>query len=216
MKGPKTLLDGKPQGKEVAVSDDKLEMMDEFEDGPSISSYAKFKTQNEIDPEQIEKYAPPMPELDDLDQIVNFGVVANYIDDGPFHSVCLVRPNEPRQIFDLDNIVALGNKEVIGFVLDLVGHITMPQYSVRLYPDFLERIKSKGVQVKNQLVDQKVFLVQKCLKVINAKLPEIMSKKGCDASNIYDEEVPEHDQEYSDDEKEKEAKKARKKKRGNR
>ena len=47
--------------------------------------------------------------------------------------------------------------------------------------------------------------------MINARLPEIMSKKGCDASNIYDEEVPERDQEYSDDEKEKEAKKAKKK-----
>jgi hypothetical protein len=28
-----------------------MEMMDEFEEGPSMSSYAKFKTQNEIDPE---------------------------------------------------------------------------------------------------------------------------------------------------------------------
>ena len=37
-----------------------------------------------------------------------------------------------------------------------------------------------------------------------------MKKKGCDASNIYDEEVPEKDQEYSDDEKERGAKKARK------
>jgi H/ACA ribonucleoprotein complex non-core subunit NAF1 len=88
---------------------------------------------------------------------------------------------------------------------------------VRLYSTFIEKIKAKGVEVKNQLVDQRVYLVKKCLKVINARLPEIMSKKGCDASNIYDEEVPERDQEYSDDEKEKEAKKARKKlKRGNR
>ena len=52
----------------------------------------------------------------------------------------------------------------------------------------------------------------KCLKVITAELPDIMNKKGCDASNIYDEEVPEHEQEYSDDEKEKAAKKARKNK----
>jgi|LauGreDrversion4_2_1035121.scaffolds.fasta_scaffold333092_2 hypothetical protein len=39
-----------------------------------------------------------------------------------------------------------------------------------------------------------------------------MSKKGCDASNIYDEEVPVEDQEHSDDEVEKEAKRALKKK----
>ena len=41
-----------------------------------------------------------------------------------------------------------------------------------------------------------------------------MARKGCDASNIYDEEVPERDREYSDDEMEREAKKKRKKKRG--
>jgi H/ACA ribonucleoprotein complex non-core subunit NAF1 len=52
--------------------------------------------------------------------------------------------------------------------------------------------------------------VSKSLKIINAQLPSIMKKKGCDASNIYDEEVPEQDQDYSDDDKEKHAKKARK------
>lgn len=40
-----------------------------------------------------------------------------------------------------------------------------------------------------------------------------MAKKGCDASNIYDEEVPENEREFSDDEKEKECKKAKKAKR---
>jgi hypothetical protein len=34
-----------------------MEMMDEF-DEPNSNSYAKFKTQHEIDPEQVEKYAP--------------------------------------------------------------------------------------------------------------------------------------------------------------
>jgi hypothetical protein len=43
-----------------------MEMMDDFEE-PSVSSYAKFKTQHEIDPEQVEKYAPPKPDLDELD-----------------------------------------------------------------------------------------------------------------------------------------------------
>jgi H/ACA ribonucleoprotein complex non-core subunit NAF1 len=100
----------------------------------------------------------------------------------------------------------------MGFVMDLVGHVTAPLYSVRLYPAFVESLKQKGVELRNQLLDQRVYLVSKCLKVINAQLPAIMSKKGCDASNIYDEEVPEHDQEFSDDEKEKEAKKAHKQK----
>lgn len=96
-------------------------------------------------------------------------------------------------IYDLDNIVTLKSKEVVGFVLDLVGHVTKPQYSVRLYPQFLQNIKSKELELKNQLLDQKVYLVSKCLKVITSQIPVLMSKKGCDASNIYDEEIPEND-----------------------
>jgi hypothetical protein len=56
-------------------------------------------------------------------------------------------------------------------------------------------------------MNEEVYLVKKCLKVITTKLPEIMNKKGCDASNLYDEELSESDLEFSDDEKEKEYKK---------
>ena len=48
------------------------------------------------------------------------------------------------------------------------------------------------------------------MKLINSRLGEIVSKKGCDASNMFDEEVPVSDQEYSDDEVEKEMKRIRK------
>ena len=59
---------------------------------------------------------------------------------------------------------------------------------------------------------KEVCVVQKCLKTINAKLPEIMSKKGCDASNVYDEEIREQEY-FSDDEQERAAKNKNKKKR---
>lgn len=144
--------------------------------------------------------------------MVEFGTICNFIDEGTFHSIIIVRPLHPQNIYDLDNIVALDTKQVVGFVLDLVGHVTSPLYSVRLYPSFLETLKAKNVELRNQLIDQRVFLVSKCLKVINARLPDLIAKKGCDASNIYDEEVPAEDQEYSDDDKEKEAKRAHKKK----
>ena len=68
-------------GGESLVDRQLMEMMDEFED-PSGNIYAKFKTQHELDPEQFEKYAPPQPTLDDLDELVEFGTVTNFIDDG--------------------------------------------------------------------------------------------------------------------------------------
>lgn len=61
-------------------------MLDEFEEN-TVSSYAKFKTQNEIDLEQVEKYAPKIPELDDLDDILEFGIVKRYIEDSSSHAV---------------------------------------------------------------------------------------------------------------------------------
>lgn len=122
--------------KEVTIptNDDKMQqdMIDEF-DEPSVSSYAKFKTQNEIDLENVEKYAPKIPEMDELDDIIEFGIVDKYIEDGAL-SFILVQPSNPQQIYDLDNIVCFKNKEVIGFILDLIGHISKPVYSVRIYP----------------------------------------------------------------------------------
>jgi hypothetical protein len=39
------------------------------------------------------------------------------------------------------------------------------------------------------------------MKVINQQMQTtILNKKGCDASNFYDEELPADDQEFSDDE----------------
>ena len=99
-------------------------MLDEFEE-PSSSTYSKFKTQNEIDPDLIDKYAPKKPILDELDDIVEFGTIDKYIEDNSVY-FAMVQPVNPQQIYDLDNIVALKSKEVIGFILDLVGHITMP------------------------------------------------------------------------------------------
>ncbi|CDW80607.1 snornp assembly factor [Stylonychia lemnae] len=192
-----------------------MEVLDEFEEN-TLSSYAKFKTQNEIDLEQIEKYAPKIPELDELDDIIEFGKINKYIQDGNSYIV-LVTPSDSQQIYDLDNIVCFQSKQVVGFVLDLVGQVNQAQYSVRLYPSFTDKCTQQGLEIKNQILDQKVYLVVKCLKVINTQLPILMNKKGCDASNLFDEELPEHERDFSDDEKEREAKKAKKnKKRKNR
>ena len=54
------------------------------------------------------------------------------------------------------------------------------------------------------------WVVKRTMKLINGHLDEIIAKKVCDASNMFDEEVLPTEQEYSDDEEEKEAKKLRK------
>jgi rRNA processing protein Gar1 len=42
----------------------------------------------------------------------------------------LVKPLEPLKIFDLDNMVAFEDRTVIGFVIELVGPVTRPLYSI--------------------------------------------------------------------------------------
>ena len=61
-----------------------------------------------------------------------------------------------------------------------------------------------------KLHDKRTYVVKRTMKLINSRLEEIISKKGCDASNMFDEEVPLSDQEHSDDEVEKEQKRLRK------
>ena len=41
-------------------------------------------------------------------------------------------------------------------------------------------------------------------------MEELIKKPGCDASNMYDEEISQQEQEFSDDEKEKEYKRKKK------
>ena len=67
------------------LSEDDLEDligMEEDDEGPS--SYIKFKTPNELPPEEIEKVGPKFEQtkLDDLDDIKPFGSVVQYIQEG--------------------------------------------------------------------------------------------------------------------------------------
>lgn len=52
-------------------SEDEMALFEDETPGPN--SYARFKTQNEVTPEEIEKLAPKVEELDELDQINEFG-----------------------------------------------------------------------------------------------------------------------------------------------
>ena len=77
----------------------------------------------------------------------------------------------------------------------------MPLYCVALYKHFTKLVTDefKTQEIRDFMQGKQVCLVQKSLKTINAELPTILSKKGCDASNAWDEEG---DKEFSDDEQE--------------
>jgi hypothetical protein len=103
------------------------------------SSYSKFKTQNEVEIEKAFETGPKPIALDELDEIETFGYIRQYISIGV--GMVLIEPKEPTKILDIENIVCLTDKTVIGFIFELVGQITHPLYSVQLYPDYVNKLK---------------------------------------------------------------------------
>jgi hypothetical protein len=64
---------------------------------------------------------------------------------------------------------------------------------------------AKMTEVYKQILHgKKTWVVKRAMRLINNELKAIMSRKGCDASNMFDEELPDHEQEFSDDEVERE------------
>lgn len=184
------------------------DLYDEGDEG--TSTYNKFKTQHEIEIGEAYKTGPTRLVLDDMDEIIEFGQIVQYIQQGC--GMVLVSPNDPQKLLDIENVVAMKDKRVIGFVYEPVGPITQPLYSIQLYPQFVDELTaSEGfTSMRESLHGQDLFLVKRTLKLINNKIDQILKMKGCDASNMFDEELPPEEQEYSDDEKEREQKKLNK------
>ena len=59
---------------ETHVDKQLMEMMDEFEE-PSANTYAKFKTQHEIEIGEAYKTGPARLLLDDMDELLEFGQI---------------------------------------------------------------------------------------------------------------------------------------------
>lgn len=93
------------------------------------STYSKFKTQNEMDIEKAFQTGPQFIDLDELDEMQEFGTIRQFICQGI--GMALVEPTDPLKLYDIENLVTIdGGKKLIGFIYELVGPITAPLYSV--------------------------------------------------------------------------------------
>ena len=93
----------------------------------------------------------------------------------------------------------------LGAVAEIFGPVREPFYVVRLR----DAGDADAVAARNP-VGRDVFAPADRVAFVR---PEELSSRGCDASNVYDEELPDHQQEFSDDE-DAQAAKALAKKRG--
>jgi H/ACA ribonucleoprotein complex non-core subunit NAF1 len=136
----------------------------------------------------------------------------------------VVRANLDSQPLDVDSVLCDEDRVPIGKVCDVFGPVCSPFYVVRVPKYKLASIDegaSDAAKVSSRIassssssicVDSVVFCVTKqSVFVSPTHMTHMSSTKGTDASNLYDEELPPEEQEFSDDEAEQRAKKARSK-----
>lgn len=106
---------------------------------------------------------------------------------------------------DIETILFLDKgQKALGAVFDVIGQVSAPIYCIRFNSN--EDIVAKSINI-----DDKVFCAPKTEHTKIVILPNIMSKKGSDASWKHDCEPPSNQQEFSDDEEERKVKRQNKK-----
>jgi H/ACA ribonucleoprotein complex non-core subunit NAF1 len=158
------------------------EFYDEFADG-SMNKYTGTKN------EQEERINIPVPFEIDSNTIFNeAGKVESVLENDRI----LIKANMQNGILNLDNIIWNSNHIAVGYLDDVLGKIDDPVYVVKFFPDLAGR---------NFVVQgEPLFFVKDKAQKIERK--ELLKKKGCDASNAFDEEVSDSGKEFSDDEQE--------------
>ena len=109
---------------------------------------------------------------------------------------------------NLGSLVCSRDYLPVGFVHDLFGPIEAPFYMVYSpYESLMGKEEEKEEEPAWLSPGSKIFYSLS----LSSKLRDVDTRPGCDASNEYDEELPEDAQELSDDEKEREKKRRNKK-----
>ncbi|KAJ3256307.1 hypothetical protein HK103_005562 [Boothiomyces macroporosus] len=95
-------------------------------------------------------------------------------------------------IVDLDSLVCTKDKIVVGRLFDIIGQIKKPIYIINFN-------NNQEIQEKNLKVGDELYYAPKYSNLVKTNG---LKTKGSDASNLYDEEIMEDEQEFSDDEQE--------------
>lgn len=100
--------------------------------------------------------------------------------------------NSENVLLDEGTLLVTKNRDILGKIRDTLGPVKEPLYSVAVSRH--ESINLHGI-IGMTVYRCPDFTFQLCLSTIQAG-------KGCDASNVNDEEIPSDEQEFSDDERE--------------
>lgn len=185
--------DSDDQGTKVAL---------EEEDDEEISPEGAIRSKHEIEQEPI----PDLPEDYEIDPnavITEIGVIKSAFENNIIiHTVS----SGERRVLKEGAILCLQDRTIIGTLCEVFGKLDNPFYRVTLPASR----QAQFDKLKNHLGEKAHIVVPEAHWVDTFELRRM---KGTDASNGYDEELSEDEQEFSDDEKEALFKKLRKEQR---
>jgi len=167
----------------------KVLMQDDFnEEGPATGA-GPLRTKNEVPEDEVKVERPGITVTPEM-KIEELGKVETIID-----NMVLIKAitSGEYQVLSEGSLLVLGDRSVIGVVADTLGRVEEPLYTVRF--NSAEEVKELRV-----VEGGKVFYVPDHSTYVFTK--PLLVQKGTDASNIYDEEPAESEQEFSDDEAE--------------
>jgi rRNA processing protein Gar1 len=170
------------------------EMLDDEED--EVFPDGVVKTAHEIVDIVVEK---PQFELSPQTEIILAGNIFQIID-----NVIVIHCRLGCEFSTLDqgSLLVYENREIMGEVFETFGPVARPYYSVRFND-------AQEINAEFGKLGASVYYVPSYQKTQIVETEALKKFKGTDASNVYDEEVGEDEQEFSDDEMEMQAKKKR-------
>lgn len=179
--------------------DSDVEFVEGSAEGPKRRPKKIIKAKGELD-------IVDLPPIEDLNisvpehECIELGTIMSVVD-----QLVLVESHPGNVALDLDTVLFLDNgKRALGRIFDVLGQVNQPIYCVRFN-------SAEQIQEKEILAGMKVFYNnQRPEHTSVVVLPNLLRYKGSDASWDHDIEPPEGCLEYSDDEAERSARKARK------
>ncbi|KAJ1971143.1 hypothetical protein H4R35_005442 [Dimargaris xerosporica] len=160
---------------------------------------AQPRTENElVDPEIPQVALAAVPEEAALNLL---GSITAIVD----ATVVITSDPSAAQVFaqtkttlDFGTVLALADRTVVGSLFETFGPVVRPIFSVR-FP------QAADIAAKGLTLGQQVYYVSDLIQTVFVE--PLIKEKGSDASNKFDEEVSLAEMDYSDDEKERLAKK---------
>ncbi|QDS71810.1 hypothetical protein FKW77_009592 [Venturia effusa] len=160
-------------------------LMEGIEEGPSTA--APLRTHNE-QPDEFQ----PKPTLDITPEmkITELGDVQSVID---HYILVTAKTSGEYMVLEHGSVLCLQDRTVLGVVHETIGQVQSPIYMIGY--NTIQEAKETGVTKGT-----KVFYVDDHSTYVFTE--KIRAHKGTDASNIFDEPLPEEEMEFSDDEQE--------------